>query len=294
MKIAILSREPNCYSTRRLLEAARRRGHEVLLLDTLRLHLNLEPSGPGLCYQQQPLPGLDAVIPRIGASITAYGVAMLRQLELMGITCLNTSAGIACSRDKLQALQRLAQAGLGLPRTGFAHRVEAVPALIRQVGGAPLVVKVLEGTQGLGVALCDTHTSAESVLEAFLQQKVPVLAQEFIAEAEGRDLRCLVIGGQVVTAFQRQAQAGEFRSNLHRGGRASAVQLNDEEQRTAIAAVQALGLAVAGVDLLRSNRGPLVLEVNSSPGLEGAERVSGLDLADAMLAHLETRHAARG
>ncbi|MGL4207312.1 MAG: 30S ribosomal protein S6--L-glutamate ligase [Aeromonadaceae bacterium] len=291
MQLAILSREPNSYTTRRLCQVAEARQHQVRVLDTLRLHLNITPQGPRLFYAGAPLEGIEAVIPRIGASITAYGVSMLRQFELMNITCLNGSDGIACSRDKLRAMQLMAHHGLPLPMTGFAHKLEDVPALIASVGGAPLVVKLLEGSQGIGVALCDSQTSAESVIEAFLHTGQRILVQEFIREAEGSDIRCLVVGDQVVAAIERRAQPGEFRSNLHRGGSASAVALSEEERRVALRAARSLGLDVAGVDILRSRRGPLLMEVNSSPGLQGGENASGINICERILDHLEKKHA---
>ena len=291
MQLAILSREPDSYTTRRLCQVATARQHQVRILDTLRLHLNITPEGPRLFHAGEPLEGIEAVIPRIGASITAYGVSMLRQFELMNITCLNGSDGIACSRDKLRAMQLMAHHGLPLPMTGFAHKLEDVPALIASVGGAPLVVKLLEGSQGIGVALCDSQTSAESVIEAFLHTGQRILVQEFIREAEGSDIRCLVVGEGVVAAIERRAQPGEFRSNLHRGGSASAVQLSDEERQVALRAARSLGLDVAGVDILRSRRGPLLMEVNSSPGLQGGEHASGVNICERILDHLENKHA---
>lgn len=291
MQLAILSREPDSYTTRRLCQVATARQHQVRVLDTLRLHLNITPAGPRLFHAGEPLEGIEAVIPRIGASITAYGVSMLRQFELMNITCLNGSDGIACSRDKLRAMQLMAHHGLPLPMTGFAHKLEDVPALISSVGGAPLVVKLLEGSQGIGVALCDSQTSAESVIEAFLHTGQRILVQEFIREAEGSDIRCLVVGEVVVAAIERRAQPGEFRSNLHRGGSAAAVQLSEEERQVALRAARSLGLDVAGVDILRSRRGPLLMEVNSSPGLQGGEHASGVNICERILDHLESKHA---
>lgn len=291
MQLAILSREPDSYTTHRLMSIASERGHEVRVLDTLRLHLNITPEGPRLFYAGAPLLGIDAVIPRIGASITAYGVSMLRQFELMNITCLNGSHGIACSRDKLQAMQLMAHAGLPLPVTGFAHKLEDVPALIDSVGGAPLVVKLLEGSQGIGVALCDSNRSARSVIETLLHTGQRVLVQEFIREAGGSDVRCLVVGDEVVTAIERSAQPGEFRSNLHRGGTASLATLTPYERSVALSAARSLGLDVAGVDILRSARGPLLMEVNSSPGLQGGESASGVNICERILHYLETKHA---
>ena len=294
MQLAILSREPDSYTTRRLHDVAIERGHGVRVLDTLHLHLNITPDGPRLFYAGEPLEGIEAVIPRIGASITAYGVSMLRQFELMNITCLNGSAGIACSRDKLQAMQLMAHCGLPLPVTGFAHKLSDVPALIDSIGGAPLVVKLLEGSQGIGVALCDSARSARSVIETLLHTGQRVLVQEFIREAGGSDVRCLVVGGEVVAAIERSAQAGEFRSNLHRGGTASVATLSEYERRVALSAAQCLGLDVAGVDILRSARGPLLMEVNSSPGLQGGESTSGVNICERILRYLEHKHAQAG
>ncbi|MGL5285263.1 ribosomal protein S6--L-glutamate ligase [Aeromonas sp. RU39B] len=289
MKIAILSREPNNYSTRRLVETAETRGHRVEVLDTLRCYMNIASHCPSIHYEGLELGTYDAVIPRIGASITAYGTAVLRQFEMMGTLALNSSVGISRSRDKLRALQLLSRHGLGLPITGYAHSTRDVPDLIKMVGGAPLVVKLLEGTQGVGVVLCETEKAAESVIEAFIQTNNNILVQEYIREANGADIRCVVVGGKVVAAMRRQAQEGEFRSNLHRGGSAEAIEITDQERDTALQAAKIVGLDVAGVDILRSARGPLVLEVNSSPGLQGVEGASGKDVAGKMIAFLERK-----
>jgi ribosomal protein S6--L-glutamate ligase len=287
MQIAILSRDPGLYSTRRLVEAAEGRGHGVRVIDVLRCTMNVASQRPGMCYLGEDLAGIDAVIPRIGASVTFYGTAVLRQFELMGVYALNASTAISRARDKLHSLQLLANQGIGLPRTGFAHAAEDVPEMIRTVGGPPLVIKLVEGSQGIGVVLAETEQAAVSLVEAFMGLRVNILVQEYIKEAGGADIRCLVIGDRVVASMKRQARPGEFRSNLHRGGTASKVRITPEERAVAVRAVRVIGLRVAGVDLLRSVRGPLVMEVNSSPGLEGIEEVSGLDLAALMIAHCE-------
>jgi ribosomal protein S6--L-glutamate ligase len=289
MDLAILSRRPDLYSTRRLVEAAEALGHAVRVLDTLRCTIHLSARGPELHYDGEKLPDLDAVIPRIGASVTFYGLAVLRQFEAMGVYCLNGSIAVNRSRDKLRAHQLLAKRGVGLPATAFAHRADSADDLVRSVGGPPVVVKLLEGTQGVGVVLCETKTAAQSVIEAFRGLRAYFLVQEYIAEAGGADLRVLVVGGEAAAAMRRQGADGEFRSNLHRGGRAEPVALTPEEERTAVEAVEALGLQAAGVDVLRSNRGPLVLEVNSSPGLEGIERATGVDVASRIVRHVEKR-----
>lgn len=279
MRIAILSRGPNLYSTRRLVEAAEERGHDVRVVDTLRCYMNIATHRPTIHYRGDLLEPFDAVIPRIGTSITFYGTAVLRQFEMMGTFPLNESVAVTRSRDKLRSLQLLARKGIGLPVTGFAHATKDISDLIRMVGGAPLVVKLLEGTQGIGVVLCETRTAAESVLEAFMGLNVSIMVQEYIGETGGADIRCFVIGGRVVAAIKRQAAPGEFRSNLHRGGTAKLVRITPEERSTAVRAARIMGLNVAGVDLLRSNHGPLVMEVNSSPGLEGIEAATGKDVA---------------
>ena len=289
MKIAILSRNPKLYSTRRLVEAIQHRGHEVRVLDVLRCYMDIASHRPQLHYKGQELKGFDAVIPRIGASVTFYGTAVLRQFEMMGVLPLNESVAITRSRDKLRSLQLLSRKGIGLPLTGFAHKPDDIEDLIKMVGGAPLVIKLLEGTQGIGVVLAETHQAAESVIEAFMGLQANILVQEFISEAGGSDLRCLVIGDKVVAAMKRQGKEGEFRSNLHRGGSASLIKITPEERSTAVRAAQTMGLNVAGVDLLRSNHGPVVMEVNSSPGLEGIEKATGKDIADTIIQFLEKR-----
>ena len=287
MKIAILSRNPKLYSTRRLVEAAKLRRHEVRTLDVLRCYMNITSHRPSIHYKGQHHEEFDAVIPRIGASVTSYGTAVLRQFEMMGVYPLNESVAISRSRDKLRALQLLSRKGIGLPVTGFAHKPDDIEDLIQMVGGPPLVIKLLEGTQGMGVVLAETHNAAKSVIESFLGLKVSVLVQEYIKEAGGSDLRCMVIGDKVVAAMKRQSRSGDFRSNLHRGGAASLIKITPEERSTAVRAAQTMGLNVAGVDILRSNHGPLVLEVNSSPGLEGIEVATGNDIAGAIIEFIE-------
>lgn len=287
MKIAVLSRGPNLYSTRRIVEAAQERGHEVEVIDALRCYMNITSNSPTIHYKGRVLEGFDAVIPRIGASITFYGTAVLRQFEMMGVYPVNESVAISRSRDKLRSLQLLSRKGVGLPVTGFAHSPDDVDDLIKTVGGAPLVIKLLEGTQGKGVVLAETHSAAESVIQAFQGLQANILVQEFIKEAKGADIRCLVIGGKVIAAMKRQGKEGEFRSNLHQGGTASLIRITPEERATAIRAAKIMGLNVCGVDLLRSNHGPVVMEVNSSPGLEGIEGASGKDVAGMMIAFIE-------
>lgn len=287
MKIAILSRKKSLYSTRRLVEAATQKGHEIQVIDTLRCYMNITSFRPEIHYNGQELTGFDAVIPRIGASITFYGTAVLRQFEMMGVYPLNESVAISRSRDKLRSLQLLSRKGIGLPVTGFANSPDDIQDLIKMVGGAPLVIKLLEGTQGIGVVLAETQKAAESVIEAFMGLKANILVQEYIKEAGGADIRCFVIGERVVASMRRQAQEGEFRSNLHRGGTASLIKITPEERSTAVRAAGAMGLNVAGVDILRSNHGPVVMEVNSSPGLEGIETSTEKDVAGMIIAFIE-------
>ena len=287
MKIAILSRSKKLYSTRRLVEAGKEQGHEVHVFDTLKCYMDIASHRPSIHYKGQKLEGFEAVIPRIGASITFYGAAVLRQFEMMGVYPLNESVGITRSRDKLRSLQILARAGVGLPLTGFAHSTDDTQSLIDLVNGAPLVVKLLEGTQGKGVVLAETFKAAESLIDAFRNLDANFLVQEFIKEAGGADIRCFVIGEKVIAAMMRQAKEGEFRSNLHRGGTASRIKLTPEERSTAVRAASKMGLNVAGVDILRSNHGPVVLEVNSSPGLEGIENATGLDVAGKIFEFIE-------
>jgi ribosomal protein S6--L-glutamate ligase len=278
MKIVILSRDASLYSTRRLKEAGEARGHDMQVIDHMRCYMNITSHKPTVLYQGSPLEGVDAVIPRIGASNTFYGTAVVRQFEIMGVFTANTSMAISRSRDKLRSLQIMARRGIGLPVTGFAHSTKDIDGLVDIVGGAPLVIKLLEGTQGIGVVLAETQQAAKSVIEAFRGLDANILVQEFIKEAGGMDIRCFVIDDKVVAAMKRQGAPGEFRSNLHRGGSASRVRLTPEERSTAIRAARAMGLRVAGVDLLRSNHGPVVMEVNSSPGLEGIEQATGIDV----------------
>ncbi|AUM13720.1 30S ribosomal protein S6--L-glutamate ligase [Ketobacter alkanivorans] len=289
MKVAILSRNAKLYSTRRLIEAGEARGHEVQVVDTLRCYMNMATHKPTIHYKGKALEGFDAVIPRIGASITFYGTAVVRQFEMMGVYSVNESVAISRSRDKLRSLQLLSRKGIGMPVTGFAHSPDEIPDLIDMVGGAPLVIKLLEGTQGIGVVLADTRKVAESVIEAFLGLKANILIQEYIAESSGADIRCLVIGDKVVAAMKRQAKPGEFRSNLHRGGSATLVKITPEERATAVRAARIMGLNVAGVDLIRSNHGALVMEVNSSPGLEGIESATGKDVAGMIISFMEKK-----
>ncbi len=289
MKIAILSRNKKLYSTRRLVEACEQRGHEVRVIDTLRCYMNITSDKPELHYRGENLLDFDAVIPRIGASVTFYGTAVLRQFEMMGVFPVSESVAISRSRDKLRSLQLLSRDGVGMPKTGFANSPDDVQDLIKMVGGAPLVIKLLEGTQGIGVVLAETKKAAESVIEAFMGLKANILIQEFIQEAGGADIRCFVIDGKVVAAMQRQAPEGEFRSNLHRGGSATLVKLTPSERATAIKAARVMGLNVAGVDILRSERGPLVMEVNSSPGLEGIEAATQKDVAGMIVEFIEKR-----
>lgn len=287
MRIAILSRNSSLYSTRRLVEACKERDHTVDVLNTLKCYMDIAAHRPSVHYRGKELEPYDAVIPRIGASVTFYGAAVLRQFEMMGAYPLNESVAITRSRDKLRSLQIMSRAGIGLPLTGFASSPDDTKDLITLVGGAPLVVKLLHGTQGKGVVLAETHKAAESLIDAFRNLEANFLVQEFIKEAGGADMRCLVIGTKVVAAMKRQAKEGEFRSNLHRGGTASLIRLTPEERSTAVRAAQKMGLNVAGVDLLRSNHGPVVLEVNSSPGLEGIETATEKDIAKLIVQFIE-------
>jgi len=287
VKIAILSRNPELYSTRRLAEAAIARDHAVRIFDPLLCYMTIASQRPTIYYKGEELSGFDAIIPRIGASITFYGTAVVRQFEMMNVYSINESVAISRSRDKLRSLQLLARKGIGLPVTGFAHSTKYTRDLISLVGNAPLVIKLLEGTQGIGVVLAETDKAAESVIEAFRGLKENILVQEFIHEAGGADLRCFVIGDKVVAAMKRQGKEGEFRSNLHRGGHASIARLTPEERSTAVRAARIMGLNVAGVDLLRSNHGPVVMEVNSSPGLEGIEQATEKDIAGTIIQFIE-------
>ncbi|MEX2517288.1 MAG: 30S ribosomal protein S6--L-glutamate ligase, partial [Gammaproteobacteria bacterium] len=279
MKIAILSRNAKLYSTRRLIEAAEKRDHEVVVLDVLRCYMSIASHRPSIHFKGKDLVDFDAVIPRIGASVTFYGAAVLRQFEMMSVCPLNESVAITRSRDKLRATQLLARRGIGLPVTGFANKPDDIEDLLRMVGGPPVVIKLLSGTQGIGVVLAETHKAAETVIESFLGLKAEVLVQEYIKEAGGADIRCFVIGEKVVAAMKRQGKDGEFRSNIHRGGSANLVKITPEERSTAVRAAKIMGLNVCGVDILRSNHGPVVMEVNSSPGLQGIESITGKDVA---------------
>jgi ribosomal protein S6--L-glutamate ligase len=287
MKIAILSRNPNLYSTRRLKEAGEEKGHEVDIIDTLHCYMDITRSRPTVRYDGAELPMYDAVIPRIGSSITFYGTSVVRQFEVMGTFSINESVAISRSRDKLRSLQLLSRKGIGLPRTGFASKPDNVKDLIKNVGGAPLVIKLLEGTQGIGVVLADTNKAAESIIEAFMGLKANILVQEYVKEAGGADIRCLVVGGKVVAAMKRQGAEGEFRSNLHRGGSAEIVKLSKLERETAVNAAKVMGLNFCGVDLLQSQNGPMVMEVNSSPGLEGIETATGKNVAGMVFDFIE-------
>jgi ribosomal protein S6--L-glutamate ligase len=292
MRIGILSRRPSLYSTRRLREAAEGRGHEVEVVDYLRCYMNITAHRPSVILRGREL-DFDAIVPRIGAPHTFYGCAVVRQFEMMGVFPVNESQAISRSRDKLRSLQLLSREGIGLPVTGFAHSTKDIEGLIETVGGSPLVVKLVEGTQGIGVVLAETQKAAESVIAAFRELDANILVQEYISEAGGADIRALVVGGRVIASMMRKAAPGEFRSNLHRGGTATAVRITPEERSTVVRAAKTLGLNVAGVDFIRSNHGPLVLEVNSSPGLEGIESATGKNVAGAVVELIEKR-AARG
>jgi ribosomal protein S6--L-glutamate ligase len=287
MKIAILSRSKMIHSTRRLIEAADERGHEVEVVDHLKCSVMMETGLPTVFFDGRTLEHVDAVIPRIGASVTFYGCAIVRQFEMMDVFSTSSSQGILRSRDKLRSIQILSREGCAVPKTAFARHTVDVNELIKYVGGAPLVVKLVEGTQGLGVVLCETKKAAKSVIEAFYALDAHILVQEFIEEAKGTDIRAFIVDGEVVGAMERKGPEGEFRSNLHRGGTARSVELDDEMRETAIKAAASMGLAVAGVDMLPSKRGPLIMEVNSSPGLEGIERATGVDIAGKIIQYIE-------
>jgi ribosomal protein S6--L-glutamate ligase len=287
MKIALLTRNPKLYSHKRIIDAGGQRGHEIVPIDYLRCYMNITSRRPELRYQGELLTGFDAVIPRIAASHTFYGLAVLRQFEMMGVFPLNESVAIGRSRDKLRSLQLLARDGVGLPVTAFTNDAGRTEEIIKMVGGAPVVVKLLEGTQGIGVVLGETHKSAKSVIEAFHGAQLAILVQQYVKEASGRDVRVLVIGGKAIAAMQRTGAPGEFRSNLHRGGHAEAVKITPEERKAAILAARSMGLNVCGVDLLRANSGPAVMEVNSSPGLEGIEQSTNVDVAGKIVEFLE-------
>jgi ribosomal protein S6--L-glutamate ligase len=294
MHLVILSRQPMLYSTRALVEAGSRRGHDVRVLDTLQFDIQVSRQSPELFYQGQPVGPVDAVIPRIGASITFYGLAVVRQFEMMGVYCVNESQAIARSRDKLRSLQILSRHDIGLPPTVYTRQAEHVADCIDRVQGPPVVVKLLQGTQGIGVVLAESTMAASSVIEAFHGLDQNILIQRFIREAQGSDIRALVVGRKVVAAMRRQAVAGEFRSNIHRGGTAKRIRLSPESRKTALAAARVLGLRVAGVDMIETREGPMIMEVNSSPGLEGIEKTSGVDVAAAIIEHIEHEVAPAG
>jgi ribosomal protein S6--L-glutamate ligase len=287
MRLAILSRNETLYSTRALVEAARQRGHRAVVLDTLQFDIRVSRRSPELFYRGEPVEGFDAVIPRIGASITVFGLAVVRQFEMMGVYCLNESQAIARSRDKLRCLQILSRHDIGLPPTVYTRQADHVPLCMEKVDGPPVVVKLLQGTQGIGVVLAESAAAAASVIDAFHGLDQDILIQKFIAEAGGSDVRALVVGRKVVAAMRRQAVSGEFRSNIHRGGRSAKVRLSAESRKTALAAARVLGLRVAGVDLLEAAEGPMVMEVNSSPGLEGIQKTTAVDVAAAIIEFIE-------
>jgi ribosomal protein S6--L-glutamate ligase len=293
MKIAVLSTNKELYSTRRLVEAGIERGHEMPVINHKRCYMNIVSSSPSVHYNGDAIEGVDAIIPRIGASVSFYGAAVVRQFEVMGVYSVNESVAITRSRDKLRASQLLSRKGIGLPVTGFANAPGDTDDLLDLVGGAPVVIKLLEGTQGVGVVLAETKKAAESVIEAFRGLKANFMVQEFIKEAGGADLRCFVVGEKVVASMMRQGKEGEFRSNLHRGGSARLVKITPEERRTAVKSAQVMGLNVAGVDLLRASRGPVVMEVNSSPGLEGIEKATQRDVAGMIIEFIE-KNARKG
>ena len=289
MRIVILSRDPHLYSTIRLVEAGKKRGHEILVLDHLQCVLVIEKDNPRIFYKDKEVKEVNAVIPRIGASVTFYGAAVLRQFEMMKIFTAVESQALIRARDKLKSLQLLSRSGIGMPKTVFASSTKNVDNLIAQVGGVPMIIKLLEGTQGVGVILAETYPSAKSVIEAFLDAKVNLLAQEFIPETKGADIRAFVVDGHVIGAMKRQGKEKDFRSNLHRGGSATAIKLSAEEKTTAIRSAKKLKLGIAGVDMLQSNRGPLVIEVNSSPGLKGIESATGINIAGKIIEYVERK-----
>ncbi len=293
MNIGILSTNRNLYSTRRLVEAGEERGHDMRVINHKRCYMNITSHNPSVHLKGEKITGLDAVIPRIGASVSFYGTSVLRQFEMMGVYSVNESVAISRSRDKLRAAQLLSRRGIGLPVTGFANSPDDTQDLLKIAGGAPVVIKLLEGTQGVGVVLAETRKAAESVIEAFRGIGANFIVQEFIAEAGGADIRCLVLGDRVVAAMKRQGKEGEFRSNLHRGGSASLIKITPEERSTAVRSAKVMGLNVAGVDLLRSNHGPVVMEVNSSPGLEGIETATNKDIAGMIIDFIQ-KHARQG
>ena len=287
MKIAVLSTNRNLYSTRRLVEAGEMRGHEMPVINHKRCYMNITSHNPSIHIKGEAITGVDAIIPRIGASVSFFGTSVVRQFEMMGVYSVNESVAITRSRDKLRAVQLLSRRGIGLPVTGFANSPDDTEDLLQFVGGAPVVIKLLEGTQGVGVVLAETKQAAESVIEAFSGLKANFMVQEFIKEAGGADIRCLVVGDKVVASMKRQGKDGEFRSNLHRGGSAKLIKITPEERSTAVRSAKVMGLNVAGVDLLRSNHGPVVMEVNSSPGLEGIEKATERDVAGMIIDFIE-------
>jgi ribosomal protein S6--L-glutamate ligase len=287
MKLRLCAKNAKLYSHQRLIEAAEARGHTIDVIRTLNCYMNIASRRPEIYFNGESLTGYDAVIPRIGALVTFYSLAVLRQFKLMGVFPLNESVAIGRSRDKLRSMQLLARDGVGLPVTAFAHDAKQAGEVVKLAGGAPVVIKLLEGTQGIGVVLADTERSAKSVIQAFRGANVNILAQEFINESAGADIRAIVVGGKVVAAMKRTGEEGEFRSNLHRGGSAKLIKISPEERSTAIRAAKSIGLAVCGVDMLRANHGAAVMEVNSSPGLEGVEKATGLDVAGMIIQHLE-------
>lgn len=289
MNIAILSRNPELYSTRRLAEAARQRGHHARVLNHLKCYVGIEQGNPSMYYNGEQLTDLQAVIPRIGASVTFYGTAIVRQFEMMQVFTATRSQSLVKSRDKLRSLQILSQAGIGVPKTAFASQPKDIENLITLVGGAPLVIKLLEGTQGIGVVFAESRKAARSVIEAFYGLKADILIQEFIKESAGSDIRAFVIDGEVVGAIKRQGKEGDFRSNLHRGGVGTPIELLPEEKSAALKAAKVLNLSIAGVDMLRSERGPLILEVNSSPGLKGIEAITQIDIAGKVIEFIERK-----
>jgi ribosomal protein S6--L-glutamate ligase len=293
MKIAVLSRNPKLYSTKRLVEEIRNEGHEAVIIDHLKCDIVMDQKGPSIFYHGEKLTDIDAIIPRIGASVTFYGTAVVRQFEMMKVFSAVDSLAITRSRDKLRSLQILSRSGVGMPKTAFTNSSKQENNLLTHIGSAPVIIKLLEGTQGLGVILAETEKGAKSVIEAFESLKTRVILQEFIAEAGGADIRAFVVNGEVVGAMKRQGKEGEFRSNLHRGGSSSIIKLSRKEKSTALLAAKCMGLAIAGVDMLQGKKGPLVLEVNSSPGLEGIEKATGINISQKIIQYIETGVAAK-
>jgi ribosomal protein S6--L-glutamate ligase len=287
MKIAVLSRNEKLYSTSRLIEAIRQRGHKGVVIDHLKCDILMDETGPSIFYKGEPLIDIDAIIPRIGASVTFYGTAVVRQFEMMKVFSALDSLAITRSRDKLRSLQILSRKGIRMPKTAFTNFSKQDNKVLSHIGNAPVVIKLLEGTQGLGVVLAETNKAAKSVVEAFDSLKTRVILQEYIEEAGGSDIRAFIVNGEIVGAMKRQGKEGEFRSNLHRGGNSAVIKLSRSEKATALNAAKAMGLAIAGVDMLQSKRGPLVLEVNSSPGLEGIEKSTGVDIAGKIIEYVE-------